>query len=207
MRWLRTIKSTNFVFRLLVCGGRKFSDIEYMREELGDWADWYPGLHVIEGDATGADRIAQEVAGELRVPCTAYPADWSVGNHAGILRNTRMLKVGKPHAVMAMPGGKGTQNMILQAHEAGLPVYTGGPTAEWEGPEDWDEPENVKSMQEYTSFLQSMQKNITHSTQIKEEILKGLGMSTAAAYQELKEFAILPYTPTPDMFSPVKGDK
>lgn len=40
----------------------------------------------------------------------------------GPLRTTQMLVEGRPDAVIAFPGGKGTAHMVRKARAAGLPV-------------------------------------------------------------------------------------
>lgn len=97
---------------------------------------------VIEGDATGADKIAgmwatqsplhpppDEDTGygcaELMHEC--YPANWNKhGKAAGPIRNTQMLVEGKPTLVLAFSNdfsqSRGTNNMIEQAKKADLPV-------------------------------------------------------------------------------------
>lgn len=54
---------------------------------------------------------------------TCFRADWEqCGRQAGPLRNARMLAEGRPDAVIAFPGGKGTADMVRKARAAGLPV-------------------------------------------------------------------------------------
>lgn len=109
--------------RLLVCGGRDFSNTEWAYSILDE-------LHrknnidvIIEGDARGADRIAGYWAQRNRIDNLKFPADWNkYGKSAGSIRNTKMLKEGKPDLVLAFPGGRGTANMIGQAQRAGVPV-------------------------------------------------------------------------------------
>lgn len=109
--------------RLLVCGGRDFSDTTLAYRVLDK-------LHrermigvVIEGDARGADRIAGYWARRNRIDNLKFPADWRAhGKAAGPIRNKRMLDEGKPDAVLAFPGGRGTANMIEQARGAGIEV-------------------------------------------------------------------------------------
>ena len=52
----------------------------------------------------------------------AFPAHWTeLGAFAGHERNSRMLAAGATF-VIAFPGGKGTDNMVSIAREAGLVV-------------------------------------------------------------------------------------
>ena len=78
--------------------------------------------HIIEGEARGADTLARLWAqARGRVVC-AFPADWSRGKSAGYVRNKQMLEEGKPDAVVAFPGGRGTDVMLALAKDAGVPT-------------------------------------------------------------------------------------
>ena len=102
--------------RLLVCGGRNFSDRLLMRMIL-DQIDSTSGIEVlIHGAAQGADRLAADWAKERGIPGLPFPADWKkYGNSAGPIRNARMLKEGRPDFVVAFPGGDGTLDMVTRA--------------------------------------------------------------------------------------------
>lgn len=105
--------------RLLVCGGRDFTDRDWLYSVLDDIK---PAV-VIHGAAPGADTLAGDWAKERGVPVEAYPADWDKhGRAAGPIRNSRMLREGKPDLVLAFPGGRGTANMVKQAGQAGVGV-------------------------------------------------------------------------------------
>lgn len=110
--------------KVLVCGGRNFSD------EL-TVGSWLGGIHknngpitlLIEGGASGADFLARKFAHWQGIPVKTFPAEWSkLGRPAGPIRNKRMLDEGKPDLVVAFDGGKGTANMVKQAREAGVRV-------------------------------------------------------------------------------------
>lgn len=105
--------------KLLVCGGRDYDDqmrVDYELDILG------PHL-VIEGGARGADRLARRWAERREVQCRTFAADWAKhGKSAGPIRNLLMLDEGKPDAVLAFPGGRGTADMVRQAERAGIPV-------------------------------------------------------------------------------------
>lgn len=110
---------------VLVCGGRGYPDRAFVFRQL-DWlAQRYEaeGLHVIEGGAEGADRWAREWRQERRIGGRTFAAEWvRLGRKAGMLRNQRMLREGRPALVVAFPGGKGTADMIRRAEAAGVPV-------------------------------------------------------------------------------------
>ena len=109
--------------RVLVCGGRDFSDTALAYSVLDKLhKDRLIGV-VIEGDARGADRIAGYWARKNRIENLKYPADWDkIGRRAGLARNRQMLREGKPDVVVAFPGGSGTAHMVRIAKEAGVEV-------------------------------------------------------------------------------------
>jgi hypothetical protein len=118
--------------RVLVCGGRDYQDRVATFAALDEVNAIRPISLVIHGaccakgnntQLRGADRWAQEWAQEHEIPYFGVPARWSLhGNSAGMERNGRMLLL-KPEAVIAMPGGAGTRNMITQARKAGIRVW------------------------------------------------------------------------------------
>jgi hypothetical protein len=109
--------------RVLVCGGRDFSDCKAVFDALDDLARHEVVDCIIEGDARGADRIAGAWAKRRRVDLRLFPADWNKhGRAAGPIRNQQMIDKGKPDFVLAFPGGAGTADMVRRAKAAGLPV-------------------------------------------------------------------------------------
>ncbi len=124
--------------RLLVCGGRYFSDVpriwaildqihnRRMREHgdgvaiLIDGAQKYrkPDRSIV-----GADYWAHQWALARGIPTVRFPADWSKhGNAAGPIRNRQMLREGRPTHGLAMPGGSGTYDMTTVMSAAGVKV-------------------------------------------------------------------------------------
>lgn len=133
--------------RLLVCGGREFG-LDYdrrgthrpqaamerngLRELLDEWHSRRPITHVIQGGARGADALAGAWARQWTVPCAVFSISqdrWDAWMQAGRPspspgheRNAQMLLEGGPDAVLAFPGGTGTEDMVRQAVEAGCPT-------------------------------------------------------------------------------------
>jgi YspA, cpYpsA-related SLOG family len=109
--------------KIIVCGGRNYDDRDQLFRILDAAHLMNPIILLIHGDASGADTLAKEWALKNDVFCQAYPADWEgLGRRAGPIRNQQMLSEGKPHLVVAFPGGKGTADMIKRAEIAGVPV-------------------------------------------------------------------------------------
>ncbi|ARQ95298.1 hypothetical protein [Bradyrhizobium phage BDU-MI-1] len=127
--------------RVLVFGGRKFDNRKALYRSL-DVAHMLRKITcIIEGEASGADRMAREWAEEHGVPVDRYPAKWDdidrpgarvrknkfgklYDADAGPLRNTIMLREGRPDKAIGFPGGSGTANMAKQCIEYGLtPIF------------------------------------------------------------------------------------
>lgn len=112
--------------RLLICGGREFTDVEYAIPLMMRLHNNIPVDVVISGKAKGGDSLGVAWANELGILVDAYPiskADWkTLGKAAGPIRNQQMLDEGKPDAVLALPGGNGTAHMVEIAQKAGIPV-------------------------------------------------------------------------------------
>lgn len=109
--------------RVLVCGGRDYSDRFRLFAVLDKYHDAAGISVIIEGGARGADDLAAKWAGSWGIAVEEYAADWECfGSFAGPMRNKIMLAEGKPDVVIAFPGGKGTADMIRKARRAGVEV-------------------------------------------------------------------------------------
>jgi predicted Rossmann-fold nucleotide-binding protein len=104
--------------RVLVCGGRDYDEWKSVARAL---VELKPTV-VIQGGASGADRLAARWADINGVPIVTYPALWKQGKKAGPMRNAFMLQDGRPDIVLAFPGGRGTDGMVKLAEDAGVPV-------------------------------------------------------------------------------------
>lgn len=105
--------------RLLVCGGRTFDEWRKLADTLD--ALEKPDV-LIQGGASGADRLAIKWAETRGVPIITFPANWKRGKAGGPERNAFMLKEGKPDLVIAFPGGRGTYDMVCRARGAYVEV-------------------------------------------------------------------------------------
>lgn len=107
--------------RVLVCGGRDYSEDSHMEEILCDLPR--EGLVIIHGGAKGADACAARWAKCYGVPSHEFPANWNEhGRAAGPIRNQTMIERGKPDLVIAFEGGPGTADMVRRAKKAGIEV-------------------------------------------------------------------------------------
>lgn len=109
--------------RVLVCGGRNFNSREVVFSALAALHAERPISWIIEGGASGVDRLAYAWALQEGLQHRTYRADWSThGRAAGPIRNATMLADGDPDLVLAFPGGRGTEDMVRRAVAAGVPV-------------------------------------------------------------------------------------
>ena len=119
--------------RLLVCGGRRFSDHETLVTVLDRVRDRIGVSVLIHGDSgidengaramVGADKLAGRWARANGIPEIAEPADWDrYGDAAGRIRNNLMLKAHHPELVIAFHGNHGTAHMRRAARKKGIVV-------------------------------------------------------------------------------------
>jgi hypothetical protein len=112
--------------KVLVTGGRGFSDREVLFRVLDGIHNDTGITHLIHGAARGADSLAGQWARERGVQEVACPANWNVhGRRAGYLRNRAMAEL-QPELVVAFPGGIGTNMMVEMAEEHGIKVIDAG---------------------------------------------------------------------------------
>ena len=109
--------------KVLVCGGRNYTNRERVEQELCALEIEHGMLTVIEGGATGADSLARSWAIGAGHALETCPADWEKhGKAAGPIRNQKMLDVHKPDLVLAFAGGRGTADMVRRARVAGVKI-------------------------------------------------------------------------------------
>lgn len=130
--------------RVLVCGSRDWDDKEAVWTALDGLAANF-SCHkmderrfvVIAGGAKGADSWAEAWVPTGTCACACPPElethkpDWDAfGKAAGPIRNQKMLDEGAPDVVLAftdnLGASRGTKDMVVRAHKAGVPVYVIG---------------------------------------------------------------------------------
>lgn len=112
--------------RLLVCGGRRYLDCYTVNWFLDDFARRMGITLLIEGGATGADKLARDWATTHGVAVKTFAVsqqEWdTLGKKAGPLRNQKMIDEGRPDHCIAFPGGRGTADMVNRCLRARIPV-------------------------------------------------------------------------------------
>lgn len=109
--------------KLIIAGGRNFSDYDLLCEEVNKITAGVPGVEIVSGGARGADLLGEHYAIDKGLTVKRFPADWDrYGKAAGFRRNAEMAKYAD-HCICFWDGqSRGTAHMINLAKEAGLEV-------------------------------------------------------------------------------------
>lgn len=108
--------------RIIVSGGRAFSDKTRVDVALDSVHSRSPVTVVVHGGCSGADSLAGEWAAANGVTTEVHLADWAAfGRSAGPRRNAIMVASGAS-LVVAFPGGAGTAGLVRMARAAGIEV-------------------------------------------------------------------------------------
>jgi hypothetical protein len=109
--------------RVCVTGGREYGDRAHVYRILDAVHRKRPITLLLEGGACGADRLARDWAISRGVDFQTFEANWALyPGRAGNIRNSRMLREGRPALVVAFPGGSGTRDMTVKTVRAGIPM-------------------------------------------------------------------------------------
>lgn len=109
--------------RVVVTGGRKYTDRTFVYNTLDHVVHRYQRIVVIVGSGFGADGSARDWCADRGVRCIKIEAQWKkFGSAAGPLRNQKIIDEFTPGLVLAFPGGRGTNDMVRRAKYAGVKV-------------------------------------------------------------------------------------
>ncbi len=132
-------KKDNITMKIVaVTGGRKYNNEAVVYKTLDGVLATYGDICIVEGGATGADRLCRYWAMARKVQHYTENADWKNLSHkdayvkhgaygpydanAGARRNQKMIDQYKPTLLVAFPGGHGTANMKTLARKAGIKI-------------------------------------------------------------------------------------
>lgn len=109
--------------KIIACGGRDFTDMDFVFSVLDKIHASSSISMVIEGGANGADFMSGVWAKTRGIETKKIQAEWAkFGKKSSPLRNIAMLKE-NPQMVIAFAGGPGTAHMIKISKEKGVIVY------------------------------------------------------------------------------------
>ena len=117
--------------KILVCGGRDYTDRHHLYKILDEIHREMKVTSVVHGASRGADTLGEDWANDRWIATHPMPALWSEhGRRAGPIRNAAMLAAHPEiELVVAFPGGRGTDDMIQRAEAAGLTILRVNPLA------------------------------------------------------------------------------
>ncbi len=111
-------------FRVIIAGGRDFSDYELLKRKVLFYTNEVNKdnlIVVISGKAKGADSLGEKLAKEIGWKVLEYPADWDTnGKSAGYIRNIEMAKNADALIAFWDEKSRGTKHMIDTAEKNGL---------------------------------------------------------------------------------------
>ena len=113
----------NTPYRIMVIGGRDFTDYKLLCETVGNRINWMAKLHrsveIISGDCLkGADKLAKQYATDYHFDYVGYPADWNqYGKRAGAIRNRTMVDLCDEAVVFWDGASKGTKISVDMLRE------------------------------------------------------------------------------------------
>ena len=95
-----------------VVGSRTFNDYPLLCETLDAFLAQFDKVALISGGARGADQLAERYALEHSILIQVLKPDWSVGRHAGLLRNADIVKACDHMVAFQRENSRGTANSI-----------------------------------------------------------------------------------------------
>lgn len=108
-------KKPKTIFKLIVAGGRDFSDYELMRESIAEFIreNNLSKIEIVSGGARGADSMGEEYAEYYGHSKHVIQADWNLhGKAAGYIRNMEMSDYADGCIVFWDESSKGSKHMI-----------------------------------------------------------------------------------------------
>jgi hypothetical protein len=105
--------------RVLVCGATSYDNWDHLKSVL----HYCQPTTILHGHATGVDQLASLYAQIFRINELRFPAQWRVhGIDAALIRNELMFVHGKPHLVVAFPGGINRDDLVRRARRSMLRI-------------------------------------------------------------------------------------
>jgi len=114
------------VRKVIIAGGRDYVPTKGHTREIAKIlkalrVPW-DQIEIVSGGARGADAFGEKLAKNVGMQLKVFPANWEkYGRGAGHIRNKEMAKYAE--ILIALPGGRGTANMIETALDEFLNVY------------------------------------------------------------------------------------
>ena len=104
------------MINLAIVGSRTFDNYDILKNKINTFIESYgiPDM-IISGGAKGADTLARKYATDNNIKMIEFLPDWTLGKHAGLLRNTEIIKLSTHVIAFPSKNGSGTQDSINKA--------------------------------------------------------------------------------------------
>jgi hypothetical protein len=112
-------------FRLIIAGGRGFSDYALLQKKVDVMLSakrFSHHIEIVSGKAKGADTLGEQYAKANGFAVKDFPANWSKGKSAGFERNKEMAEYADACICFWDGRSKGTKHMIDLANAQNIPV-------------------------------------------------------------------------------------
>ena len=117
------VPSEDAVFKVIVAGGRDFSNYEMLRQRLDYLLQNQQFVVIVSGAARGADSLGERYAKERGLFIQQFPANWNrYGKKAGYIRNKEMAQYANGLVAFWDGSSRGTKLMIELAKQYQLPM-------------------------------------------------------------------------------------
>ncbi len=111
----------NFMFKVIVAGGRDFNDYPLLEKKLDRLLENMPNVEIVSGLAKGADSLGLKYASQKNLPVIKFPANWrEYGTMAGYERNIQMADYADACVCFWNGKSRGTKHMIRIARKFNL---------------------------------------------------------------------------------------
>lgn len=109
--------------KVIIAGSRTFHDFPALMGFMSVLSQEWDIKEVVSGGAKGADALGEEFAFVKNIPVKIFPADWSKGKQAGVLRNIEMGNYADGLIAFWDGTSPGTKHMIKYMCSINKPVH------------------------------------------------------------------------------------
>lgn len=112
--------------KLMVCGSRSITNKDWVWQQIEKIVKLFDGkpVEILEGDASGVDKLAGEWANSHNVPVKVYPADWAAnGPAAPHIRNRQMVDDCNISLILWDGNSNGTYEDLCYADKTKKPYF------------------------------------------------------------------------------------
>ncbi len=107
--------------KVIIAGSRQIEDYCSVKNAI-ELSQFYVS-EVVSGCARGVDKVGEYWARKHNIPIKRFPANWSLGKQAGIIRNIEMAHYADALVAVWDSQSRGTKHMIECAKRKGLKVF------------------------------------------------------------------------------------